>query len=114
MYKPSVSEPIDVPLDAIIPAVYRLWDANGVCLYVGQTTQIRPELRIISHRSKPWWPEVARADYVIVRNPDALTQVEYDQTVKHRPRYSKAYPAATKWVYDGPAKPRRRIMAVSS
>lgn len=43
--------------------VYRLWDADGKCLYVGQHHGWHPSLRISQHRSKPWWPDVTRADY---------------------------------------------------
>jgi predicted GIY-YIG superfamily endonuclease len=39
-------------------AVYRLWDAYGVLLYIGSAYD--PEQRCKEHRKKPWWPEVAR------------------------------------------------------
>ncbi|CAL9535162.1 hypothetical protein SUDANB54_04117 [Streptomyces sp. enrichment culture] len=39
-------------------AVYRLWDADGVLLYIGSAYD--PEERCKAHRDKPWWPEVAR------------------------------------------------------
>jgi predicted GIY-YIG superfamily endonuclease len=38
--------------------VYVLRDAAGVCLYVGQTTQLRKRLRRHA-RTQPWWSEVA-------------------------------------------------------
>jgi predicted DNA-binding transcriptional regulator AlpA len=46
--------------------VYRLWNENGDCLYVGQHTGIYPATRVQSHRSQPWWNEVTGADYVEV------------------------------------------------
>lgn len=38
-------------------AVYRLWDASGVLLYIGSAYE--PEVRCKEHRKKPWWSEVA-------------------------------------------------------
>lgn len=46
-----------------LPAIYCLWAADFRCLYVGQTT-VHPLARIPGHRSKTWWPEVVRANYV--------------------------------------------------
>lgn len=39
-------------------AVYRLYDADDVLLYIGSAYD--PEERCKAHRSKPWWPDVAR------------------------------------------------------
>lgn len=39
-------------------AVYRLYDADGVLLYIGSAYD--PEERCKAHRGKAWWPEVAR------------------------------------------------------
>ncbi|MGW3971154.1 hypothetical protein ACWEFD_17880 [Streptomyces ardesiacus] len=39
-------------------AVYRLWSADGVLLYVGSSYD--PEERCARHRAAPWWPLVAR------------------------------------------------------
>lgn len=39
-------------------AVYRLYDASGVLLYIGSAYD--PEHRLKQHRGKPWWSRVAR------------------------------------------------------
>ncbi|TXL84680.1 hypothetical protein [Streptomyces sp. IB2014 016-6] len=39
-------------------AVYRLYDASGVLLYIGSAYD--PEERCKAHRSKPWWRQVSR------------------------------------------------------
>lgn len=39
-------------------AVYRLYDASGALLYIGSAYD--PSQRYRSHRSKPWWGQVAR------------------------------------------------------
>jgi hypothetical protein len=49
--------------EPVITSIYRLWDVNGACLYVGQTT-VHPLVRILGHRIQPWWADVARADYI--------------------------------------------------
>jgi hypothetical protein len=46
--------------------VYRLWAADGTCLYVGccgERTPQRVSSRLRDHRrKKQWWPQVARID----------------------------------------------------
>lgn len=61
----KLSDPVSLDL---IPRswVYRLWNENGDCLYVGQHTGVHPATRVQSHRSQPWWNEVTGADYVEV------------------------------------------------
>lgn len=40
------------------PAVYRLFDRNGVLIYVGASAEVSSRLR--KHElNKPWWPDVA-------------------------------------------------------
>lgn len=39
-------------------AVYRLWDTDGNLIYIGSAYD--PDDRCKSHRTKPWWTEVAR------------------------------------------------------
>jgi DNA-directed RNA polymerase specialized sigma24 family protein len=41
-------------------AVYRLYDAEGVLLYIGSAYD--PKGRAKAHRAKPWWPLVARRE----------------------------------------------------
>lgn len=43
-------------------ALYRLYDASGVLLYVGITWNLPG--RMVGHARKPWWPEVARRTMV--------------------------------------------------
>ena len=60
--------------------VYRLWDAAGQCIYVGQTKR-RPAIRIAQHQDRPWWSDVVRADYIEVPLSDLRAeesrQIEY-------------------------------------
>jgi hypothetical protein len=42
------------------PGVYRLYDGAGLLLYLGSS--MYPHLRILEHRSKAWWPDVARTE----------------------------------------------------
>ena len=37
--------------------LYRFYDRNGVLLYVGRS--LNAASRAISHKTKPWWPDVA-------------------------------------------------------
>jgi hypothetical protein len=39
-------------------AVYRLYDADGVLLYIGSSYD--PDHRCKAHQKQPWWPQVAR------------------------------------------------------
>jgi len=68
--------------------IYRLWDAEGNCLYVGQHRGIHPAVRVNQHRVKqPWWDEVARADFVEVLDGD-LSAVEKQQIAALNARYN--------------------------
>lgn len=67
--------------------IYRLWDANGVCLYVGQTTSFHPAVRINQHANKHWWQEVARADYYET-SAGALNRIEKREIQKLNPRHN--------------------------
>ena len=79
--------PVAIPVHDVIYAVYRLWDAAGGCLYVGKSAQVHPILRVMTHRYKPWWGEVATADYVTVL-PEHLDQAELDQIRELNPRHN--------------------------
>ena len=84
----KLSEPI--PLD-LTPQnwVYRLWNADGDCLYVGQHKGIHPVSCVRQHRTQqPWWHEVARADYVEVLEGE-LDIAEKQQIHDLNPRYNK-------------------------
>jgi hypothetical protein len=43
--------------------IYRLWNAKDECLYVGQHTGFHPAVRVAGHCRKPWWDDIAWADY---------------------------------------------------
>lgn len=66
--------------------VYRLWADDDSCLYVGQHTGFHPACRIRSHRSRVWWDEVCRADYVEVTGN--LGQAEQEQILLHEPKHN--------------------------
>lgn len=43
--------------------VYRLWAADGTCLYVGQYGGVNPVAqRVYEHCSESWWDEAVRGD----------------------------------------------------
>ena len=67
---------IQVPLNRAPGYVYRLWDAEDNCLYVGKTIQAHPAMRLAGHRNKNWWPEVARCDYIEVFHLEFLGEME--------------------------------------
>jgi hypothetical protein len=86
-------EPVNVPLDAAEwpLCVYRLWAADGSCLYVGQTRQAHPAMRIMSHRRRNWG-EVVRADYIQLESgadQDDLDQLEREQIQTLQPRFNQ-------------------------
>jgi len=65
----NLSEPI--PLELTPRAwVYRLWNEDSDCIYVGQHRGFHPAVRVKAHRAQPWWNEVVRADYVEVLEGD--------------------------------------------
>lgn len=82
------AEASEIPVNGTVYAVYRLWNAAGNCLYVGKSAQVHPILRVISHRSKAWWGEVARADFITVA-PESLDRAELDQIAIWVPKYNK-------------------------
>lgn len=84
-----MSEPVELDLKARC-WIYRLWNADGKCLYVGQATRIHPSLRIADHVRKSWWNEVAKADYMEVYDPIRLTALEVEQIRELDPVYNLA------------------------
>lgn len=65
--------------------VYRAWDAEGRCLYIGQTARNHPWVRLNEHRRKRWWAQVHRVDYIEVYDVGDLLKVEKQQIDEHRP-----------------------------
>jgi hypothetical protein len=85
---PRFGEPVELQLSSDqVGFIYRLWNSAGECLYVGQTTTPHPILRVMAHRSRDWWPEVARADYAEVLGGD-LDWAEECQIKELRPKYN--------------------------
>jgi excinuclease UvrABC nuclease subunit len=72
--------------------VYRLWRADGVCLYVGavgERTPRRVTSRLANHRQKPWWPKVARIDVAVLASPGEVIAEEPAQIAALSPLYNQ-------------------------
>ncbi len=82
----SLSEPIALDLE-LRAFVYRLWNADGACMYVGQHRGIHPAVRINQHRSQPWFGEVDHADFVEILDGD-LDIAEKQMIADLEPRYN--------------------------
>jgi len=68
-------------------AIYRLYDANGVLLYIGQTCR-PPTVRMREHgKVKSWWDEVATGTIVWVPYEDADTE-ERRAILAENPRHN--------------------------
>lgn len=63
-----------IPLADRPTTVYRLFDSDGVLLYVGVSWN--PKSRIPSHQDKPWWPRVAKS--TTETHPDRLTALRFE------------------------------------
>ena len=67
--------PGSVAVGDVPTAVYRLYDASDVLLYVGISRN--PEWRFRDHASqKPWWPQVARKTIAWCDSKNAALQAE--------------------------------------
>jgi hypothetical protein len=64
-----------VNIETARTALYRLYDREGVLLYVGITNM--PNVRWAAHSLKPWWKQVARKDltWFDTRPPAASAEV---------------------------------------
>ena len=73
--------------------VYRLWAADGTCLYVGLTGERglrRVSTRLRAHQglggpAKPWWPEVARIEVAALSTAVAAIAEEEAQIIELKP-----------------------------
>lgn len=84
----TFSEPTPIDLELVRGFVYRCWGSDGVCLYVGKHEGIHPWTRVRDHQwRQPWWPEVARVDYVEILAGD-VAAAEWQQIQKLRPRHN--------------------------
>jgi hypothetical protein len=68
--------------------VYRLWEKDGGCLYVGQHDGFHPAARVADHvKNKTWWGDVYRIDYAVVEGD--LDAAEDTQIWQLAPRHNK-------------------------
>jgi predicted GIY-YIG superfamily endonuclease len=75
--------------------LYRFYDADGVLLYVGRTTD--PTSRLRAHRqAKPWWPDIARIEMQHLASPSALADAEIRAIRDEAPLYNIAGTRARK------------------
>lgn len=83
----------DIPLAPLarVIVIYRLFDAEDRCLYVGQTAQRPPGLRVEQHRrGQPWGSEIARAEYAVIQTARYTPeQVELAEIARSNPIYNK-------------------------
>jgi hypothetical protein len=86
--------------------VYRLWAADGTCLYVGCAGERRPRRvrsRLAAHKhEKPWWPQVARIEVATFLSAAEVVAEETAQITRLKPAYNKTLlsggaPAKTNW-----------------
>jgi excinuclease UvrABC nuclease subunit len=79
-------ENVELPLQAGF-YVYRFWDIQGRCLYVGRTRSIAK--RIGQHvSSKWWWPQVHSMDVVECVDRKQMKAMEATQVCLHLPSYN--------------------------
>jgi len=71
-------------------AVYRLYDASDVLLYIGAAN--RPAERWGSHANKPWWTRVARTEIAWYLTRDEALRVEAAAIHAERPLYNQVMP----------------------
>lgn len=70
--------------------LYRFFDAEGVLLYVGATTN--PALRFDNHsRAQPWWPEVATITLQHCFDWDELDTEETRAIRTENPKYNQVH-----------------------
>ncbi|MDL4812740.1 GIY-YIG nuclease family protein [Actinomadura opuntiae] len=70
-------------------ALYRLYDANGLLLYVGIAYD--PGARFYQHsREKPWWPEVARKTVTWLGDRETAERAEVTAVRGEAPKYNRS------------------------
>lgn len=70
-------------------SLYRHFDASGRLLYVGQS--LNHVARLESHKSSPWFWEIARVEVVHYNCPDSLNEDEIAAIRGEKPLYNKAH-----------------------
>lgn len=70
-------------------ALYRLFDANNLLLYVGISDD--PRARFRQHRAdKDWWPEVATREIVWYPARDEAAKAEVQAIITEGPKHNRA------------------------
>lgn len=69
--------------------VYRLWDASGGLLYVGQTIEGTKRLRA-HEKEKPWWGDVASVTWQNCATKEEMDEVELRAIREENPRHNVA------------------------
>ena len=73
--------------------VYRLWAADGSCLYVGcvgERGPIRVQTRLGKHRRlRSWWPDVARIEIASFGSSAEVVEEERQQLVALQPKHNR-------------------------
>ncbi|MFE6355895.1 GIY-YIG nuclease family protein [Streptomyces rochei] len=97
-------------------ALYRLYDADDLLLYVGITHN--PKRRWSAHsRDKHWWPDVARKTIEWFETRKSAERVEKIEVEEERPRYNKVFNGADRRVElynEGVAKAAAEARALRS
>ena len=70
-----------------VPCVYLLMSAEGECLYIGQSCDVKSRLR--SHWRAKRMP-LAQYEVIICESPEAAWALEGDLIFQHKPPYNKA------------------------
>lgn len=71
--------------------VYRMYDAEGLLLYVGKTYRVKQRLE--GHaKDKPWFGDVARLEVRIYKNEDAALAAEAWAIKRENPLHNRAHP----------------------
>jgi excinuclease UvrABC nuclease subunit len=70
--------------------VYRLYDREGVLLYVGLSMNVRG--RIEKHKRKPWWPQVMSMETVDYPNRESAKSAERSAIHHENPVYNITRP----------------------
>lgn len=76
-------------------ALYRLYDADGVLIYVGISNN--PERRWKSHaQDKPWWPEVVEKKVEWFETRKSAARIETTEIGEEDPRHNRTGEKAKK------------------
>lgn len=71
------------------PVVYTLFAEDGRILYIGCTISLAS--RLMSHRPKPWWPDVVEVRWVRYKNRRKALAAEAAAIRLHGPKFNISY-----------------------